>query len=232
MTMFCRCDRCMAQSSQMVGWVRVRISEVSSAAPGFESFAEPRVVELCADCAESLDALLAGAVECVCEITGDEGEAEPCESEDELRVDEADDADPLDAVCDELAAGMKQAPQKASADERRRRFNPGPRDRKDARREQDADGRPDGDPAVADTKVTRLPGATHAPLPNEHPIDMRGTGRRAKPSAAFRMRAIGQDGWFEGTAAECAGYFGVTPSQIYKWANGKATCRKYEVERV
>ena len=86
--------------------------------------------------------------------------------------------------------------------------------------------------ATEDMTVTRLPGVKVKPLPNEHPIDLKGTGRSGRPPARFKMRERGSCEWFEGTAGECAKYFGVTASQVYKWAGGKAKSGNYEAARL
>lgn len=81
-------------------------------------------------------------------------------------------------------------------------------------------------------KVTRLPGTEVMPLPNEHAPNLKGSGRAGKPKKVFRMREIVTGRVLVGGASECAKSFGVTPSQVYKWANGKAKSGKYEVERL
>lgn len=86
--------------------------------------------------------------------------------------------------------------------------------------------------ATEDMTVTRLPGVEVKPLPNEHPIDLKGTGRSGRPPARFKMRERGKGRWFEGTAGECAKHFGVTASQVYKWAGGKAKSGNYEAARL
>ena len=81
-------------------------------------------------------------------------------------------------------------------------------------------------------KVTRLPGTEVKPLPNEHAPNLKGSGRAGKPKAMFRMRRIGDGAWFTGSASECAEHFGVTPSQVYKWAGGKAKSGNFEAARI
>lgn len=81
-------------------------------------------------------------------------------------------------------------------------------------------------------KVTKLPGIEVKPLPNEHAPNLKGSGRAGKPKALFRMRRIGEADWFEGSASECAAHFGTTPSQVYKWAGGKAKSGNFEAARV
>lgn len=81
-------------------------------------------------------------------------------------------------------------------------------------------------------KVTKLPGTEVKPLPYEHAPNLKGSGRAGKPKQMFRMRRIGEAGWFNGTAGECAKHFGITPSQVYKWAGGKTKSGNFEVARV
>lgn len=81
-------------------------------------------------------------------------------------------------------------------------------------------------------KVTKLPGTEVKPLPYEHAPNLKGSGRAGKPKQMFRMRRIGEAGWFNGTAGECAKHFGITPSQVYKWAGGKTKSGSFEVARV
>lgn len=81
-------------------------------------------------------------------------------------------------------------------------------------------------------KVTRLPGTEVKPLPNEHAPNLKGSGRAGKPKAMFKMRRIGDGAWFTGSASECAEHFGTTPSQVYKWAGGKAKSGNFEAARI
>ncbi len=81
-------------------------------------------------------------------------------------------------------------------------------------------------------KVTKLPGTEVKPLPYEHAPNLKGSGRAGKPKQMFRMRRIGEAGWFNGTAGECAKHFDITPSQVYKWAGGKTKSGNFEVARV
>ena len=86
--------------------------------------------------------------------------------------------------------------------------------------------------SVDEGKVTKLPGIKTAPLPNEHPMDLKGSGRCGMPPKRFRMREIGGDDWQEGTASELAKVFNTSPSQIYQWSSGKTESRCYEIERI
>ena len=86
--------------------------------------------------------------------------------------------------------------------------------------------------SVDEGKVVRIPGVKAAPLPNDHPVDLKGSGRSGIPPVIFRMREVGKEGWKEGTASELAKTFNVTPSQIYKWGNGKTESRYFDVEKV
>lgn len=81
-------------------------------------------------------------------------------------------------------------------------------------------------------KVTRLPGTEVKPLPNEHAPNLKGSGRAGKPKRLFRMCRIGDGAWFTGSASECAEHFGTTPSQVYKWAGGKAKSGNFEAARI
>lgn len=96
-----------------------------------------------------------------------------------------------------------------------------------AQQEDEADdgADPDGDDGLGtaiqrDENVTVVPAIVRKPLPNEHPLNLDGSGRSGKPQIRFKMRKIGSDVWFTGTAAECAGFFGCKPAQVYKWGNG------------
>ncbi|MBQ9041620.1 MAG: hypothetical protein IJ111_02265 [Eggerthellaceae bacterium] len=80
-------------------------------------------------------------------------------------------------------------------------------------------------------KVTVLQKTEPKPLPNEHPLNLKGSGRSAKPALRFRMREKDGGTWFEGTATECARRFSVQPSLIYKWANGMNS-QKYDLEKI